>query len=258
MLLSKAERAYGSQFIMTSRAVCTRLGIPLDWLLAAICWETTQFSATGPTWPLNKSDGGGGLIGFTPLRGHPAEFMGPVDQLAEVEKHYRRWMATLRISTFPSPEDLYLIVRGPYGIGQPDTFNMGAGYTKGQVLKIYRDHLSREGVATGSTSASTAGEAEGVPGSGPGRGPEAASSKAPGSPRLFVARRGAAKTTGAQVRIRTGPGFGYPTVRFLISIGTPIIVSDQVRGDVVDGNDLWDKIAEGYVADRFVAFDRPA
>src|SRR5437588_4633540 len=231
-LSMKAELAYGSQFILTARAVSTRLAIPLDWLLAAICWETSQFKATGPPWPVNKKDGGGGLIGFTPLKGHPAEFMGPVDQLDQVEKHYRKWMTTLRISKFTSPEDLYLIVRGPYGIGQPDSFKMGGGLTKGEVVKIYQDYLRREGVATGSTSVVTAPASE----------PEFAPSRTPGPARPFVARRGAAKTLGSQVRIRSGPGLSYPTVRFLISSGTPIIVIDQVQGDVVDGNDLWDKI----------------
>jgi hypothetical protein len=145
-LLLEAETAYGASFVPTARVVCARLAIPLDWLLAAIYWETTHFKAHGPVWPTNPSDGGGGLIGFTPLRGHPAEHMGPVDQLAEVETHYRRWMGMLRISAFTTPEDLYLIVRGPYGIGKPDSFPMGGGLTKGDVLRIYRGYLRTLGV----------------------------------------------------------------------------------------------------------------
>ena len=145
-LADKAAAAYGSEFVKRSQQVSANLGIPNEWLLAAICWETTQFQAIGPPWPVNKHDGGGGLIGFTPLKGHPAEFKGPVEQLDLVEQHYRKWMKVLKIASFKSAEDLYLIVRGPYGIGKPDSFNMGAGLNKGQVVKIYRSYLARESV----------------------------------------------------------------------------------------------------------------
>ena len=47
-----------------------------------------------------------------------------MEQLPLVEQHYRVWMNKLGISEFQTPEDLYLIVRGPYGIGEPDSFNM--------------------------------------------------------------------------------------------------------------------------------------
>jgi hypothetical protein len=55
-------------------------------------------------------------------------------------------MSTLRITAFQSPEDLYLITRGPYGIGKPDSFDMGAGLNKGQVLAIYRSYLRQVGL----------------------------------------------------------------------------------------------------------------
>jgi hypothetical protein len=149
-LSDEAEKAYGPDFVPKAKITCLRLGIPLDWLLAAIYWETGHFSSNGPPWPRNKRDGGGGLIGFTPLKGHPAEFAGPVEQLDFLEQHYRKWMTTLKITSFGSAEDLYLIVRGPYGIGKPDSFNMGGGLNKGQVLKIYRAYLAT--VSTGRVS----------------------------------------------------------------------------------------------------------
>jgi hypothetical protein len=148
-LSQKAEKAYGSDFVGKSQRVSASLAIPLDWLLAAIAWETTDFKASGPPWPVNASDGGGGLIGFTPLKGHAAEFMGPVAQLDLVEQYYRKWMTTLKITTFEAPDDLYLIVRGPYGIGKPDSFNMGAGLTKKDVSRIYKTYLVRQGVIGG-------------------------------------------------------------------------------------------------------------
>lgn len=144
-LRQKAAAAYGAAFVSKAATVAHRLFIPSDWLLAAICWETTQFKSNGPPWPLNRHDGGGGIIGFTPLRGHPTEKLGPVGQLDFVESYYRNWMKKLRITSFNSPEDLYLIVRGPYGIGKPDSFPMGGGLNKGQVVAIYRRFLAGEG-----------------------------------------------------------------------------------------------------------------
>jgi hypothetical protein len=68
-LSQEAERAYGPNFVPKATAVASKLGIPLEWLLAAIYWETTHFKSKGPPWPVNRGDKGGGLIGFTPPRG---------------------------------------------------------------------------------------------------------------------------------------------------------------------------------------------
>jgi hypothetical protein len=57
-------------------------------------------------------------------------------------------MSKAGILKFSCPEDVYLVTRGPYGIGKSDRFNMGNGMTKGDVLKAYRAFLRREGVTT--------------------------------------------------------------------------------------------------------------
>jgi hypothetical protein len=158
-LSSLAENAYGTSFVTESGEVAKRLGISQEWLLAAMAWETGYppgFVSKGPPWPVNHSDNGFGLIGFTPGKDKqgkplPPQTMPqfphtPLEQLADVEVHYRRWMSRLGISAFGSPEDLYLIVRGPYGIGQPDSFDMGGGLNKGQVLLIYRNYLKKVGL----------------------------------------------------------------------------------------------------------------
>ncbi len=44
-------------------------------------------------------------------------------------------------------------------------------------------------------------------------------------------------------------------MRLLGESGTPITVITQVRGDAVEGNDVWDQIDGGYISDRYVAFD---
>lgn len=77
----------------------------------------------------------------------------------------------------------------------------------------------------------------------------------PPAPVPFIPRSGRAKTTGTELRVRTGPGLNHPTVRFILNKNTPIVVLTQVPGDSVDGNFLWDKLADGYVADRYVKFD---
>jgi hypothetical protein len=68
-------------------------------------------------------------------------------------------------------------------------------------------------------------------------------------------RSGPAKTTGSLLRIRKGPGLRFAALGLLGARGTPIEVSTQVRGDRVDGNDVWNQIDGGFVSDRFVAFD---
>jgi|ERR1035437_915049 hypothetical protein len=159
LLSDRAEKAYGTNFVNEAAAVAGRLGISAEWLLAAMAWETgwpPGFKSHGPPWPTNPSDNGFGLIGFTPSKdrnGHPLPPQtmsqwphGPLEQLADVESHYRGWMRTLGISAFQSPADLYLITRGPYGIGKPDSFDMGGGLNKGQVLTIYRGYLRQVGL----------------------------------------------------------------------------------------------------------------
>jgi len=49
-------------------------GVPVEWLLAAMSWETSQYKAyhagnggSAPHRSTNTSDAGGGLIGFTPF-----------------------------------------------------------------------------------------------------------------------------------------------------------------------------------------------
>ncbi|MEU0536413.1 hypothetical protein [Amycolatopsis tolypomycina] len=68
-------------------------------------------------------------------------------------------------------------------------------------------------------------------------------------------RSGPAKTTGTLLRVRTGPGLGFPALRLIEHKATPIQVESQVHGDRVDGNDVWDKIEGGYVSDRYITFD---
>jgi hypothetical protein len=82
----------------------------------------------------------------------------------------------------------------------------------------------------------------------PGPGPQPA-------PGPSFPRSGPARTTGTLLRVRTGPGRSFPTLRLIELSGTPIQVETQIRGDPVDGNDAWDRIADGFVSDRFVAFD---
>jgi hypothetical protein len=88
----------------------------------------------------------------------------------------------------------------------------------------------------------------------PAPGPPPAPTPSPGPVDRFP-RSGPAKTTGSRLRIRRGPSLQAEILGLLHERGTPIVVETQVRGDSVDGNDVWDKIDRGFVSDRFVAFD---
>ena len=77
----------------------------------------------------------------------------------------------------------------------------------------------------------------------------------PKPPKNEFPRSGPAKTTGSLLRIRTGPSLNATVLGLLGERGTPIMVETQVRGDTVDGNDVWDKIDRGFVSHRFVKFD---
>jgi hypothetical protein len=68
-------------------------------------------------------------------------------------------------------------------------------------------------------------------------------------------RSGPAKTTGSLLRVRKGPGLNFTTLGLLGERGTAIHVKDQVHGDKVKGNDVWDEIDGGFVAHHYVAFD---
>jgi hypothetical protein len=252
----KAERAYGPDFVPKARTVSAMLGVPLDWLLAAICWETAQFKCKGPPWPINAGDGGGGLIGFTPLRTHPAALHNPVEQLDDVQSYFRRLMSYFSVASFQSPEDMYMIIRAPAAIGKADSFPVGGKYpgtkrpmVKGDVNKIYGDFLQREGVSSplGSSQAATGAETAAADAE------EGGAAKSPAG-RPFVNRIGLAKTTGSEVRVRSGPGLKNSVVRVLMARGSDIHVLGQVRGDNVNGNDLWHKTIDGYVSDTLVSF----
>jgi hypothetical protein len=164
LLSDRAQASYGAKFKKGAARVAKNLGVPTDWLLAAMAWETgwpPGFKSNGPPWPLNPGgDNGFGLIGFTPPKdkdGHalPPQTMpqwphGPVEQLDDVENHYNFWMQKLGITAFRFSEDFYLITRGPAAIGQPDSYSkgLGDGKNKGQVLAIYRSYLKAVNVST--------------------------------------------------------------------------------------------------------------
>jgi hypothetical protein len=77
----------------------------------------------------------------------------------------------------------------------------------------------------------------------------------PNPPKNEFPKSGPAKTTGSLLRIRTGPSLEATSLGLLGERGTTINVETQVKGDPVDGNDVWDKIDRGFVSHRFVAFD---
>jgi hypothetical protein len=65
-------------------------------------------------------------------------------------------------------------------------------------------------------------------------------------------------TTGTLLRVRNGPGLGFPALRLIEWSGTPVVVHEQVSSSSVDGNDKWDRISDmkpEWVSDRYVRYD---
>jgi len=147
LLSESAEKAYGPAFTTKASAVAGRLGVDRDWLLGAISMETGGFSVSGPPWKKrNPKDHGGGLIGFTRDDGGAWEHKGPVDQLDDVEAYFRAKMRLLDVTTFRSPAEFYMLVRGPSGLLMGPAAPMGAGVTKQQVVDIINTYFSRHGL----------------------------------------------------------------------------------------------------------------
>jgi hypothetical protein len=82
--------------------------------------------------------------------------------------------------------------------------------------------------------------------------PKAAPTPPPPLPNEVFPKTGPGKTTGTLLRVRTGPGLNFPVLRLIELKDTDIEVINQVHGDPVDGNDVWDQISDGFVSDRFV------
>ncbi|HYM79210.1 MAG TPA: hypothetical protein VE377_24760 [Candidatus Dormibacteraeota bacterium] len=241
---AEQARGVGAAFVVKARTVADKLDIPVEWLLAAMSWETTQYAAYHPdtnSWARNTSDGGGGLVGFTPFTPALAA-KAPIDQLDDVENYLRNTIKNFKIPTpFASPEDFYCVIYAPGISGKPDSYTwsyMGTTYTKGTQMGIYRGFLGRYDMPK------TGDDLEGTD--------DSFLWWAPGEKKQV----GWAKTTDANVPVRSGPARSYNTVSWLPLSGTRVQVLDQTRsGDIIDGNAKWDRIAAGYVSDTQIAFE---
>ena len=144
---AKAQKAFGNAFVSKSAEVARRVDVPLLWLLAGMGWE-----AGGRDDPFgadlrkarNLSDGGGGLIGMPGTS--PSLHKDAVGQLDDVERYLLGHKARQHVTKFETPEDFYLLIRGPYGYSQAYSYPMGDDKNKGQVLKIYRGVLDYWGI----------------------------------------------------------------------------------------------------------------
>jgi hypothetical protein len=155
----EAENAhwFGREFVNKSKTIADRLDVPVDWFLAAMSWETGNYSAykgdgvfaNGIHWAENPdpSDAGGGLFGWRHIRARTdLNVKNPVQQLDDAAQYLQGWIKRLHIPGFSRPDDFYVLVRGPAGLTQPDNddFDMGGGLNQGQVRDIYwKKHLTK-------------------------------------------------------------------------------------------------------------------
>jgi hypothetical protein len=146
-LESKARSAFGDAFVDKAREVAGRVDVPFEWLLAGMGWETGSrsdpFSANLRT-ARNSKDGGGGLIGMPGT--NPSLRKSAVGQLDDVRDYLLHQKRVQGATRFETPEDFYVLIRGPYGFRQAYSFPMGDGKNKGQVLQIYRGVMDDWGV----------------------------------------------------------------------------------------------------------------
>lgn len=244
--IHEAEQAtgVGPQFVIKARTIADKFDVPVEWLLAAMSWETTQYKAyhadTGH-WARNTSDAGGGLVGFTPFS--PAlQAKTPVQQLDDVEIYLRNIIKAYKIPTpFATPEDFYCVIYAPGISGKPDTYTwpyLGKTYTKKTQMDIYRGFLNRYDMPK------TGDDLQGTE--------DSFLWWAPGQKKQV----GWAKTTDGNVPVYAGPGRSNPVVSWLPLTGTRVQVLDQERsGDIIDGNATWDRIPAGYISDTQIAFE---
>lgn len=245
-LIHEAEQApgVGAAFVIKARTIADKFDIPVEWLLAAMSWETTQYTAYHPktnTWARNTQDGGGGLIGFTPFSDTLAK-MTPVDQIDHVEPYLRNTIKNFKIPTpFASAEDFYCVIYAPGISGKPDSFTwtyQGVKYVKKERMDVYRGHLARYDMPQ------TGDDLQGTD--------AAFLWWAPGQKKQV----GAAKTTEGNVPVYSGPGRSYSVASWLPLSGTSVQVLDQILSDdIIDGNAKWDRIAAGYVSDTQISFN---
>jgi hypothetical protein len=144
---SMAEKAhdYGVNFTNRAQAIAGTIGMPVDWLLAIIAWETGNFAASGPPWNArNKKDNGGGIIGFTGADGGSWERMTPTQQLDLLIPYFAKWKTEYNISTFRSPIEAYWIVTAPLGLLMGPEANVGGGRTRQSIVDIMQ-RVFREG-----------------------------------------------------------------------------------------------------------------
>lgn len=146
---SLAEKAsgYGLEFTNRAMAIAGTLGMPVDWLLAIISWETGKFAATGPPWTArNKRDNGGGIIGFTGVDGGAWEQMTPTQQLDLLVPYFTKWKTEYGISRFRSPIEAYWIVTGPWGLLMGPEANVGGGRTRQWIVDTMMGVFSAGGI----------------------------------------------------------------------------------------------------------------
>lgn len=212
--------------------------------------ETSQYKAyhpgdgnSGPHWSTNTSDAGGGWIGFTAFTPAIAA-KASIGQLDDVRIYFQNTIKHFRIATpFAAPEDFCCVVYAPGIGGKADNYTgqyLGKTDTKKTQLDIYRNSLKGYDMPDS-------------PGADEILGRDCSFSWwARGQKK----KTGWAKTTDAQIGVRTGPGTNFPIVRWLRLSGTRVQVSDQIRGsEMIAGSALWDKIDGGHVPDRSLAFE---
>lgn len=129
---NKVPASYRLAFIAKIIVVAKNLGIPANWLMAIINWE----SAGTFTASITNAQGYTGLIQFGDAAAVDLKTttlalrnMTAVKQLDYVEAYYKMWYERLKISAPKSYGDVYLITLYPKAANKPDDFILGSNPT---------------------------------------------------------------------------------------------------------------------------------
>jgi hypothetical protein len=165
--LAMGKPGWGSDFLNVATEQALKLKAPIETVLAVVAWETDNFDAykttPAPHWKRNTSDGGYGIIGFTPTPDDwikekagvippPAGLkMTPAEQMETFAKYFLDRMAWFKIKTIRNPFEMYCFVRAPSALFYaPDQFILDSHGEK-QPLNIGRGANLRHTINTRKT-----------------------------------------------------------------------------------------------------------
>jgi hypothetical protein len=278
ILEATERRGIGGEFVGIARTIAHKFDVPVEWLLAALSWETGRYHAYNPDklwdnvihdwidpadyhgstpvdllcWAHNKKDWGFGLIGFTPLPPYPTGAqmpddldiraklrMTPVEQLKKYVEDYFR----TRIARFSIPTPFATIEDFYCVVYAPGMSGKPDSYSVTWQGTSYNKGTQMDifrGRLREYDYPKKANDASGTDDN-----PSDSMAEGPWDMPDFMKwtpGRRRVQTTAIGVNVRSSPGMRFPVVRTVMVVGARFACLDVVTGDSVNGNTDWFKV----------------